>query len=82
MKRGNIATNGMCLFAILNTSSIQLIPSTILAIRMAYNSGNPYAVVFPIWISSIAGLMAGVILAKLMERRKNEIYSYLKYLFF
>ena len=74
MKRGNVATDGMCLFAVLNTASIQLIPSTILAIRMAYNSRMPYAVIAPVWISSIAGLMAGVISVKLMERRKNEIY--------
>ncbi len=74
MKRGKTATNGMCLFAILNTASIQLIPSTILAIRMKYNSSMPYAVVFPIWISSIAGLTSGVISALIMERRNNEIY--------
>ena len=64
------ATNSMCLFAVMNTASIQLIPTTILAIRMKYNSNMPYVVVAPIWISSICGLVAGIIAAKIFERRE------------
>lgn len=64
------ATNSMCLFAIINTASIQLIPSTIIAIRMKYDSQMPYFIVVPIWISSVCGLMAGVISAKIAERQR------------
>lgn len=67
--KGNTATDAMCLFVIMNTASLQLIPSTILAIRMKYNSSMPYSIVVPIWISSICGLLAGIISAKLSERR-------------
>ena len=69
-RAGNKATNSMCLFVIMNTASIQLIPTTILAIRMKYASKIPYIVVAPIWISSICGLIFGIISAKLFERRK------------
>lgn len=62
------ATNSMCLFAIMNTASIQIIPSTILAIRMKYGSHNPYSVMVPIWICSILGLLIGIIAAKISER--------------
>lgn len=64
------ATNAMCLFAVMNTSSIQIIPSTILALRIKYGSLNPYSVVLPIWICSLCGFLAGIISAKLSERRK------------
>jgi len=64
------ATNSMCLFAIINTASIQLIPSTIIAIRMKYNSHIPYIIVIPIWISSMCGLIAGIISAKIAERHR------------
>lgn len=63
------ATNSMCLFAVMNTASLQLIPSTVIAIRMKYESNMPYSIVFPVWISSICGLTAGIIAAKISERK-------------
>ncbi|MCG8401190.1 MAG: nucleoside recognition protein, partial [Firmicutes bacterium] len=35
------ATNAMCMFLVLNTSAIQLIPATIIAVRSAAGSQNP-----------------------------------------
>lgn len=67
--KSNKATNAMCLFAIMNTASIQIIPSTILAIRMKYGSSSPFSVVVPIWICSFCGLLTGIIMAKIFERR-------------
>ena len=64
------ATNAMCLFAIMNTSSIQLIPSTVLSIRLKYGSASPFSIIVPVWISSFAGLMAGIIFCKFFERRR------------
>ena len=65
------ATNSMCLFAVMNTASLQLIPSTVIAIRMKYESNMPYSIVFPVWISSVCGLTAGIIAAKLSERKSE-----------
>lgn len=63
------ATNAMCLFAVMNTASLQIIPSTILAIRIRYGAANPYLVIVPIWVCSIFGLLVGITAAKLFERR-------------
>lgn len=63
------ATNSMCLFAIMNTASIQIIPSTILAIRLKYGSQSPFSIIVPIWICSIIGLISGIIFCKIFERR-------------
>ena len=64
------ATNAMCLFAVMNTASIQIIPSTILAIRIKYASSFPFIVIIPIWICSFLGLISGIIMCRLSERRK------------
>lgn len=69
MKNG-IATNSMCMLAIINSASVQLIPSTLIAIRSSMGSENPSEIMVPIWIASVITFVAGVIAAKLAEGRK------------
>ena len=70
LKKNNIrATDSMCLFAIMNTASLQLIPSTILALRISSGSYNPYIIIIPVWICSLTGLVTGISLSKIFERR-------------
>lgn len=57
----------MCLLVVMNTASIQLIPTTILSLRTA--SVNPTAVVVPIWIASVVSLVASVGAMMLINRR-------------
>lgn len=66
---GKKATNSMCLFAIMNTASIQIVPSTILAIRLKYGSASPFSIIIPIWICSFFGLLSGIMFCKIFERR-------------
>ena len=54
----------MMTFIILNTSSIELIPSTVLALRTAYGSASPAEIVFPVLIASFISAIAGVILVR------------------
>ena len=46
------ADNEQITFAVLNTASVTLIPSTLLALRRAAGSARPFAVLVPIWITS------------------------------
>ena len=71
----NTASHAMCLFVILNTSSIQLIPSTILSLRMNYGSANPFFIVFPMWLSSLTGLLTGILAAKFFRAREERILT-------
>ena len=41
MQKGEKATNNMDLLVVINATSIQLIPATILALRASWNSANP-----------------------------------------
>lgn len=68
------ATRAMCLFTVMNTSSIQLIPSTIIAMRMNYNSASPFIVTIPILISGFTGLISGIIAVKMIWRKNYGIY--------
>lgn len=59
------ASKDMCMLVILNTASIQLIPTTIIALRSAAGSADPFSVVLPIWISSAAAVLVAVAAAKI-----------------
>lgn len=67
------ASNEMCVFVVVNTASIQLIPSTVIALRQMYGSQNPSEIIFPVWICSICAVVMGVIAAKLFEKRGNSL---------
>ena len=51
-------TNSMLVFIVLNTASIQIIPTTVLAIRNSLGSKNPTQIVFPVWIATICAAVA------------------------
>lgn len=53
-KDKDILSDSMMMFIVLNTASIQIIPTTVIAIRNSLNSNNPTSIVFPVWIATIA----------------------------
>lgn len=65
-----VASDTICMFVILNTMSIQLVPATIIALRAAAGSENPSDITVPVWIVSAVALTVGVAFAKILEKRK------------
>ena len=65
------ASNTMCMLIVLNTSMIQLLPSTLLALRSASGSANPQEVMGPIWIASLATTIAGIAFAKFFQKTEK-----------
>ncbi|MGN1457147.1 MAG: nucleoside recognition domain-containing protein [Acutalibacteraceae bacterium] len=61
--------NSMVMFVVMNTASIQLIPTTIAALRQASGSSQPYDILPYIWIVSFLSLAVGIILAKVFSRK-------------
>lgn len=51
-------TDSMMMFIVLNTASIQIIPTTVIAIRNSLGSNSPTSIVFPVWIATIAAVIA------------------------
>ena len=57
-KNKDVLSNSMAMFIVLNTASIQLIPTTVIAIRNSLGSQNPTGIVFPVWIVTICAATA------------------------
>ena len=64
-----VASNAMVMFLVINASSIQLLPLTLIAIRSAYGSASPADIVLPSLITTGVSTFAAIVLAKIMERR-------------
>jgi spore maturation protein A len=62
------ATNAMVTFMALNTSGVQLIPTTMIAILATAGSTNPTAIISPSIIATGIGTLAALIAAKVLQR--------------
>ncbi len=62
------ATNAMCTFLAINTSSIQLIPATAIAVLAAQGSKQPTAVLGTALLASTCAAIAGITAVKLLQR--------------
>ena len=67
-------SNSMAMFIVLNTASMQLIPTTVIAIRNSLGSTNPTKIVFPVWIATICAAITGITITKLFIKfSKNKL---------
>ena len=64
-----ILSNDMAMFIIINTASIQLIPTTVISIRSALGSSNPTSIILPVWIATICAAVAGIFAAKILKKK-------------
>lgn len=62
------ANDSMTAFVLLNTASIQLIPTTIISLRAIYGSENPGEIILAVWVISVAALTAGIISIKILNK--------------
>lgn len=63
-----VATNAMCTFLAINTSSIQLIPVTAVAILASAGSRNPTVIIGTAFLATLCSTAAGITAVKLLER--------------
>ena len=64
----DVLTNSMATLIVLNTASIQIIPTTVIAIRSSLGSSNPTSIIFPVWVATICAAAAGITATKLFIR--------------
>jgi spore maturation protein A len=62
------ASNSMCMFLAINTSSVTLIASSVIAYRLSAGSKNPTEIIGPTIIATLASTIAAVIAAKTFEK--------------
>ncbi|MBF8984473.1 nucleoside recognition protein [Lutibacter sp. B2] len=62
------ATNSMCTFLAINTSSVTLIASSVVAYRAAAGSANPAEIIGPTIIATVASTIAAIVAVKLLQK--------------
>ena len=62
-------SNSMMMFIVINTASIQLIPTNVIAIRTSLNSQNPTSIIIPVWIATIIAGIVGIFLTKILIKK-------------
>jgi len=67
-KRKDTASKSMCMFMIVNMSSLQLVTMSIVAYRAQFNSVNPSEIIGPGLIATIFSTIAGVAVGKICEK--------------
>ena len=63
-KKKDTLSNSMAMFIVLNTASLQIIPTTVIAIRSSLGSSNPSGIIIYVWIATIAAAITVVIATK------------------
>ena len=63
-------TKDIFTFTLINTVSIQLIPSTVIAMRSAAGSENAAEIILPVWCASLCSLVVAVIYSKIFWGKK------------
>ena len=71
--RRDIASNEMVVFVVMNTASLQLLPTTLVALRQSYGSSAPFEIIVPVWISSACALAVALLIACTLNIRQGKI---------
>lgn len=65
----DILSDDMAMLIVLNTASLQLIPTTVIAIRTSLNSSQPSSIIFPVWCATLAADIAGITATKILMKK-------------
>jgi len=70
MSRGcsGIASDELCLLVVLNTASVQLLPTTVAGVRGALGCSDPFDILPAVWLASLLSVTAGLCAAKVLAR--------------
>ncbi|MBU8731441.1 spore maturation protein [Cytobacillus oceanisediminis] len=68
----NEASRSMITFLAINTSSLTLIPTTVIAIRMNYNSASPTDIVGPTLVATFCSTLAAIMIDRYFYYRRTR----------
>lgn len=63
----------MGMLIIINTASIQIIPTTVLAIRNSLNSMEPTKIILPVWIVTICAAISAIMVGKIIFKKRRIV---------
>ena len=59
-------SDNMIMLIVLNTASLQVIPTTVIAVRKSLGSNNPTQIIFPVWIATVCAAVVGILVANII----------------
>ena len=65
------ATDQLCRLVVMNTASLQLLPTTVAAVRRSAGCASPFDILPCVWVSSLLSVTAGLLAAKLLGRARH-----------
>ena len=65
---GAAASDEMCRLIVLNTASIQLLPTTVAALRASAGAARPFAILPAVWLTSLGSVTVGLLAVGLFAR--------------
>lgn len=71
-KKGDTASNEMCNFLIINISSLQLIPVSMIAYRSRYGSKNPASIIGPALLATAISTLTAIVYCKYQDIKADR----------
>ena len=65
---GAAASDEMCMLIVMNTASMQLLPTTVASVRAGLGAAKPFDILVPVWLASVCSVGAGILAAKALRR--------------
>ena len=65
---GGTAGDELCTLVVLNTASIQLLPTTVAGVRAALGARSAFDILPAVWMASVLSVLAGLLAAKVFAR--------------
>ena len=65
---GGVASDELCLLVVLNTASIQLLPTTLAGVHASLGAADPFDILPCVWLVSLLSVLAGLLAAKVLAR--------------
>lgn len=61
--------NSMAMFILINTASLQIIPTTVIAIRSSLGSNNPSKIILAVWVATISAFLTAITAGKILSKK-------------
>ena len=67
-KSPGVASDSLCMLVVCNTASIQLLPTTVAAVRQGAGCATPFDILPAVWLASAVSVSVGILAARVMSK--------------
>ena len=70
---GGRASDELCTLVVLNTASIQLLPTTVAGVRAALGAESAFDILPAVWLASVLSVAAGLTAERLLSHGRRRV---------